>query len=181
MIHKIVFSGFGGQGVMMMGKAIAQAGMMENKYVTWLPSYGPEMRGGTANTTVMVSDSPIGAPLTDVTTEVVAMNIPSVAKFEPTLQKDGVLFINTSMGNSEVKRTDIQVVKISANDLAEKLGNYKVANFIILGTFAAKTNIVKKETLYKTIEYIFGSKGDKVVELNKKAVDEGYNYVASLK
>lgn len=98
MLHKIIFSGFGGQGVMMMGKAVAQAGMMENKHVTWLPSYGPEMRGGTANTTVIISDKPIGAPLTEITTEVIAMNIPSVAKFEPTLQKSGTLFINTSMG-----------------------------------------------------------------------------------
>lgn len=181
MLHKIIFSGFGGQGVMMMGKAVAQAGMMENKHVTWLPSYGPEMRGGTANTTVIISDKPIGAPLTEITTEVIAMNIPSVAKFEPTLQKSGTLFINTSMGNPETKRDDIKVIRIMANDIAEKLGSYKAANFVAIGAFAAKTGLIKKETLYSTIEYIFKAKGEKIINLNKKAVDEGYNYVTNLK
>lgn len=177
MMHKMIFSGFGGQGVMMMGKVIAQAGMIEDKNVTWLPSYGPEMRGGTANCTVIVSDKPIGAPVTEVTTEVVAMNIPSVAKFEESLEKDGTLFINTSMGKSEPTRKDINVVHIASNDLADKVGNLRTANIVTVGAFAAKTGIVKKDTLYKVIEQVFGKKGEKIVEVNKKAIDEGYKFI----
>ncbi len=180
MIHKMIFSGFGGQGVMMMGKFMAQGGMMEDKNVTWLPSYGPEMRGGTANCTVIVSDNPIGAPVTEKTTGVVAMNIPSVAKFEPTLVKNGVLLINASMGHPETKRDDIDVVRIESNELADKVGNLRSANVITVGAFVAKTNILKKETLYKVVEYIFGKKGDKVVDLNKRAIDAGYDFVNSL-
>ncbi len=181
MIHKIIFSGFGGQGVMLMGKVIAEAGMFENKYVTWLPSYGPEMRGGTANCTVIVSDKPIGAPVTDVTTEVFAMNIPSIVKFEPTLQKDGLLFINTSMGEAEIKRKDIKVVKLPINDIADKINNLRSANLVATGAFAAKTNIVKKETLHKVMEEIFESKGRQVIDINIKAIDEGYKAIENLK
>jgi 2-oxoglutarate ferredoxin oxidoreductase subunit gamma len=181
MLHKMIFSGFGGQGVMMMGKVIAQAGMMENKNVTWLPSYGPEMRGGTANCTVILSDKPIGAPVTEITTEVVAMNIPSVAKFETSLVKNGTLFINTSMGNPGTKRSDINVIEIASNDIADKVGNLRSANIVTIGAFAAKTGIVKKETLYKVIEYIFGSKGQKVVDINKKAIDAGFEFITNYK
>ncbi len=173
----MIFSGFGGQGVMMMGKVIAQAGMMEDKNVTWLPSYGPEMRGGTANCTVIVSDKPIGAPVTEKTTEVIAMNIPSVAKFEPSLVKDGILFINVSMGDPGTKRDDIDVIRIAANDIADKVGNLKTANIVTIGAFAAKTGIVKKDTLYDCIEYVFKAKGDKIVNINKKAIDAGFEFM----
>jgi 2-oxoglutarate ferredoxin oxidoreductase subunit gamma len=133
---KIIFSGFG-ESVMLMGK-YSRSGMFEKKYVTWLPSYGPEMRGGTANCTVIVSDKPIGAPVTDVTTEVFAMNIPSIVKFEPTLQKDGLLFINTSMGEAEIKRKDIKVVKLPIYDIADKINNLWSANLVATGHLRLK-------------------------------------------
>lgn len=177
MLHKLIFSGFGGQGAMTMGKIIAQAGMIENRNVTWLPSYGPEMRGGTANCTVIVSDKPIGAPVTEIASEVVAMNIPSVTKFESAIQKDGTLFINTSMGNPETKRDDINIIRIPLNSIADKINNLRGVNIVAVGALAAKTNIVKKETLYKVIEQLFSKKGQKIVDMNIKAVDEGYKFI----
>jgi len=173
MEHRIIAAGFGGQGVMLFGQAIALAGMIEGKYVTWLPSYGPEMRGGTANCTVVVSDSPVASPVVDAPTELAIFNIPSLLKFEPTLAENGILVMNTSMIDREPQRKDIKVVKIPANDVAEKLGNVKAQNMVMLGAFIETTKVVSKESVFKALEKKMTGKKAQFLDLNKKAVEEG--------
>ena len=178
MYHGLIIAGFGGQGVMLMGQILAEAGMMEGKHVTWLPSYGPEMRGGTANCTVVISDEPVASPVIDVPTEIVVMNIPSLLKFEPYLKGEGYLFMNVSVIDREPKRKDINVVKVPANDIADKLGNLKVANMVMLGAYIAVTKAVEKETVFEALERKLKGKKANLLEINKKAILEGMNLIS---
>lgn len=125
MTNEIIISGFGGQGVMAIGKNLAEAGMKENKNVSWLPSYGPEMRGGTANCSVVLSDEPIICPIVLEPTELIAMNLPSLVKFEPTVVKDGVVFVNSSIISDKVQRSDVRAVYVPCLEIANELGNLK--------------------------------------------------------
>lgn len=177
MTHSIIFAGFGGQGVMLMGQVLAQAGMNENKYVTWFPSYGPEMRGGTANCTVVVSEEPVASPVIELPTEVVAMNIPSLLKFEPKVKKDGYLFINVSVVDRKPQRSDIRVYEIPANDIAEKLGNPKAANMVMLGSFVQITKCVSIDSLIEAMKYKLSSRSSEIIDLNIKAIYEGVKHV----
>ncbi len=177
MTHSIIFAGFGGQGVMLMGQVLAQAGMNENKYVTWFPSYGPEMRGGTANCTVVVSEEPVASPVIELPTEVVAMNIPSLLKFEPKVKKDGYLFINVSVVDRKPQRSDIKVYEIPANDIAEKLGNPKVANMVMLGSFVQITKCVSIDSLIEAMKYKLSSRSSEIIDINIKAIYEGVKHV----
>ncbi|MGJ8454202.1 2-oxoacid:acceptor oxidoreductase family protein [Pseudothermotoga sp. U03pept] len=177
MTHSIIFSGFGGQGVMLMGQVLAQAGMLENKFVTWFPSYGPEMRGGTANCTVVVSDEPVASPVVETPTEVVAMNIPSLLKFEQKVKEKGYLFINSSVVDIKPKRADIKIFEIPANDIAEKLSNVKVANMVMLGSFVAATKCVDIDSLIEAMKYKLSSKNSEIIDLNIKAILEGARHV----
>ena len=163
------FAGSGGQGIMLMGQLVATAAIHENKETTFFPSYGPEMRGGTANCTVIVSDKPISSPLIFESDCVVAMNLPSMLKFEPTLKPGGVLLLNSSLVHQDEKRNDIKVYKIPASDLAVELGDARAANIIILGAFARTTDIISQAGLEKIILDTFGSKSEALAELNKKA------------
>ena len=167
--HKMFFSGYGGQGIMLAGQMVASAAILEDKTTTYFPSYGPEMRGGTANCTVIVSDKPISSPLIFESDCVMAMNLPSMIKFEPTLKPGGVLLVNESLIHQDTKRDDITVYKIAANDLAAELGNPLVANMIMLGAFARATGIVSPDTLEKVIHDTFGVKKADLVEINIKA------------
>jgi 2-oxoglutarate ferredoxin oxidoreductase subunit gamma len=173
MHEEIILAGFGGQGVLLLGKLLSEAAMEEGRNVSWLPSYGPEMRGGTANANVIISDEQIGSPIIIESTIVVAMNRPSLEKFEKTLVKDGILFINSSIIDVEPVRKDIQVIKVPANEIASNLGNLKIANIVMAGAIIKKTQIVKLETFIDVIKNNFTSKKTSLIDINLKALEEG--------
>ena len=168
--HKLVIAGFGGQGVMLIGQMIAYAGMLEGKEVTWMPAYGPEMRGGTANCTVIVSDKKISSPIVSEATAVVAMNLPSLVKFETILKPGGQLFINSSLIKEKSSRSDVEIYEIDANEIAVELHNDKVSNMVLLGAIINKTEIVKLESIEKVMEKLFTGKKAKLLPLNKEAL-----------
>lgn len=168
--HKLVIAGFGGQGVMLIGQMIAYAGMLEGKEVTWMPSYGPEMRGGTANCSVIVSDKRISSPIVTEATAVVAMNLPSLMKFESMIKPGGQLFVNTSLIKEQPSRNDVEIYNIDANEIAVRLRNDKVSNMVILGAIVKKTGMVKLESVEKVMEKLFTGKKAKLLPLNKEAL-----------
>ena len=171
MKSKMFFAGSGGQGTLAMGQMIAKAAMEEGKEVTWLPSYGPEMRGGTANCTVVVSDKPISCPLVNECDVLVVMNLPSLLKFESMVAPGGLLVINSSMVPEKAKRTDIRVLEIPANEKAQELGNDKAANMIMLGAILKETGVVKAETIYDQMEKMFSGRKAKFLPMNKAAFE----------
>jgi len=177
MEEKMIFAGFGGQGVMSMGQLLAYAGMMEGKNVLWLPSYGPEMRGGTANCHITISDEPISSPIITEATIVVAMNRPSLEKFENNLIPGGKLFINSSIAGEKPQRTDIEVYEIPANDIANELGNLKVANMVILGALIDRTNLIKRESLLEALKKVLGSTKEHLISINEQALTRGADIV----
>ncbi|MDR3592349.1 MAG: 2-oxoacid:acceptor oxidoreductase family protein [Negativicutes bacterium] len=177
MTHEIVMAGFGGQGVMLMGQLITYAGMLENKYVSWIPSYGPEMRGGTANCSVIVSEEPVGAPIVTEPTAVVAMNLPSLDKFEPLIKPGGILIINSSLIERGAKRSDVKAYQIPSNDVADELGNMKVANMVVLGAIIAATGAVSQESVMKAFAKMFAKKPG-LLAINEKAIKRGAELIA---
>jgi len=168
--HKLIIAGFGGQGVMLMGQMIAYAGMFEGKEVTWMPSYGPEMRGGTANCSVIVSDKKISSPIIVEATAAAVMNQPSLDKFESIVKPGGQLFVNSSLIKDLPIRTDLEVYPIDANEIAVELQNDKVSNMVILGAIVNKTGIVKLESIEKAMEKLFTGNKAKLLPLNKQAL-----------
>ena len=174
---KTVFSGFGGQGIIVMGYLLATAGMYEEKNVTCLPSYGAEVRGGTANCTVVVSTDEIASPVASEPEYAVLMNNPSVSRFQNQICSGGAIFLNSSMVDSKVIRTDIQVFEIPLNELAKQLSENKVTNMIMLGAFIKKTNIVSLETMSRVLKDNFGKKNPKIVKLNDSALALGFDYL----
>ena len=170
MTYKMFFAGSGGQGILLMGQMIAKAAMYEGKDVTFLPSYGPEMRGGTANCTVVISDAPISCPLIYEADAVIAMNLPSLTKFESLVKKDAKLFINSSLIAADTTRDDVEFIKIPANETAISLGNERAANIVMLGAIVAKTNVVKMESIEHVLEIVFSGAKAKLLPLNKKAL-----------
>ena len=171
--HQIVIAGFGGQGLLFSGKVLAYAGLIEGRELSWLPSYGPEMRGGTANCSVIVSDDPVASPLVDMADCVVAMNRPSLDKFESHVKPGGVLVINSSIIDRKAERDDIQVVYCDANGIAESVGNPKGANVAILGALMEKTPVVSNEILGEAIRIELGERKAKFLEGNMKALEAG--------
>jgi 2-oxoglutarate ferredoxin oxidoreductase subunit gamma len=173
MLEQNIFAGFGGQGVLLMGQLLAYAGMLENKEVSWLPSYGPEMRGGTANCSVVISDRPVASPIVTKATSVVVMNRPSLDKFESFVQKDGMLFVNSSLIDKKAERKDINVFYVPCNDIAEELGNPKVANMVMLGAYIHKTQCVDFENVLKALLYKLGENKAHLIPLNREALNKG--------
>ena len=173
MTKQFIFAGFGGQGMLLIGKFVAMACMLEGKHVSWLPSYGPEMRGGTANCTVIVSDEPVGSPMTDSADVIVAMNLPSLIKFEDKVKPGGLLVINRSLIDRKAERTDIQVVYCDANQIAESVGNPKGANVAILGAVMAKEPVVEMDKMVEAIRIELGERKARFLEGNKKALLAG--------
>jgi 2-oxoglutarate ferredoxin oxidoreductase subunit gamma len=173
MLEKVVIAGFGGQGVMLMGRLLAYAGMLEGKNVAWMPSYGPEMRGGTANCTVIISTEEIASPVVSDPTSIIAMNKPSLDKFESTVQKNGVIVFNSSLIERKLNKDDVSVVKVPANDIANKLGSTKIANMVVLGAYVKKTGVVKLDTIFKALEKALVGPKQKLVEINKEALKQG--------
>lgn len=167
-------AGFGGQGVMTLGKFLADAACnATDKNVTFFPSYGAEQRGGTANCFVVISDEMIGAPLGDVMDDLIVMNGPSLKKFLPTLKAGGTLFINSSIvDEADIDRADVKVVKAPVTELALEMGNAKVLNVIMLGVYVGCTEVVPPEVVWETIEHKLGSK-PKLLPLNKQAFEKG--------
>lgn len=174
-VHRIICAGFGGQGVMSMGMLLTYAGMIENKEVSWLPSYGPEMRGGTANCSVIVSDTPVGSPVvTDDATAAIVMNLPSLDKFQQDIIPGGKLLINSSLIKAKAKRDDLDVYYIPANEIAANLGNAKAANMVMLGAFlAVQEGVVDIESILKAFLKVFGEHKQKFVPMNREALKAG--------
>ena len=173
MLHNIIISGFGGQGVMAMGKTLAEAGMKEGVNVSWLPSYGPEMRGGTANCNVVLSSEPVISPVVIEASELIAMNKPSLAKFEKAIVPGGMLFVNSSIIEIKAARSDITAYYVPCNDIAAELGNPKVANMVMLGAFIEATKVLKVETIREMLTHIFTGPKANLVELNIEALRRG--------
>lgn len=173
MQRKIIMAGFGGQGIMAMGQLLTYSGMIENKNVTWMPSYGPEMRGGSANCSVIISDDPVGAPNIAKATDVVVMNKPSYDKFLDYVEEGGNIFINSALVDVEVERDDINVYKIPATSIARDMGLDKVSNMVMLGAYLEATDIVKEESVLEAFTKVFGDKKKKLIPLNQQAMQNG--------
>jgi 2-oxoglutarate ferredoxin oxidoreductase subunit gamma len=178
MQNDVVMAGFGGQGILLIGKMLAYAGMREGKEVSWLPSYGPEMRGGTANCTVVISDRPVGSPVIQSPQAVVAMNLPSLDKFEPDVRPGGLLLINTSLINRETTRTDLKVVNVPANEIANELGNRRGANMVALGAYLGATGAVSVDGIVEVVRETFAAKPG-VIEVNITALHRGHEIGAA--
>jgi 2-oxoglutarate ferredoxin oxidoreductase subunit gamma len=174
MLIKTIFAGFGGQGVLSMGLGLAQAAMVEGKYVTYLPSYGVEVRGGTANCTVAISDEEIASPVASAPEFVVVMNQPSLIRFQNQVQSGGVLFFNSSLIKAEVSRGDIELVGIPASRIAEGLGSPRSANMVMMGAFIKKSNLVSMATLIEGLKGTLKNK-TKLIAVNRKALMAGYD------
>ncbi len=172
----IIFSGFGGQGIQAAGKLIAYAGMLENKFVSFLPSYGPEMRGGTSNCHVIVSDEPIGSPILNSATVVMAMNRPSLDKFESYLVPGGILLMDSSLVNREPVRMDIKVFAIPATQIASDMGNLAFANIIMLGKLINETGAVSTEYFEKGLRKVLPEKKHYLIPDEMKALKIGMDY-----
>jgi len=173
MTKEFIFAGFGGQGMLLIGKFLAMACMLDGKHVSWLPSYGPEMRGGTANCSVIVSDEEVASPMVDKADCIVAMNLPSLDKFEGHVRPGGTLVINSSIIERKAVRTDINVVYCDAMKLADEVGNPKGANVAILGALLAKEPVVSVDKMMEAIRIELGERKLKFLEGNKKALVAG--------
>lgn len=173
MTNEIIISGFGGQGVMAIGKTLCEAGMKEDKNVSWLPSYGPEMRGGTANCCVVLSDEPIVSPIVLEPTELIAMNLPSLLKFEPSVVPNGTVFVNSSIISDKVQRSDLRTIYVPCLELAQELGNLKVANMVMLGAYMEAMKNVSTDTITEMLVHMFTGSKAKLVDLNIEALKRG--------
>ena len=168
--YKLFFAGSGGQGVLTMGQMLTYAAMYADMNATWLPSYGPEMRGGTANCTVVISpDKPVSCPLIYEADDVVVMNLPSLIKFESLVKPGGNLFVNSSMIDQKATRDDINVFYVPANDIAMKLGNARTANVVMLGAMVLQAPVVPVEMIYKIMEKTFSGRKAHLLDINKTA------------
>jgi len=172
--QEIIFAGFGGQGILSMGKFLAYAGMDANLNVSWLPSYGPEMRGGTANCSVILSTEGIGSPIVTDATSVVIMNRPSLDKFEEMVVPNGLLIIDSDLVNRMPERKDVEVIAIPAQTIAAEIGSRTIANMVLLGALVAKTGIVSMDELLNSLKE-HGK--EKFFEVNKLALEKGASYV----
>jgi 2-oxoglutarate ferredoxin oxidoreductase subunit gamma len=179
--NTLIIAGFGGQGVLVIGNLLAYAAMKEGKHVSYLPFYGVEMRGGTADCTIVISSRDIGSPVVDRAHSVIAMNQASLLKFEQRLQTRGLLLINSSLIDpKEASRKDVQLLSIPANDIAKENGNAKLANMVALGAFIEKTRWVQMTSLFESFEKILDQRYHSLIPSNIKAVREGAAFVQSL-
>jgi 2-oxoglutarate ferredoxin oxidoreductase subunit gamma len=172
MQNEVMFAGFGGQGILLSGKILAEAAMEQGFQVGWVPSYGPEMRGGTAYCTVVISDRPIGSPIIRNPRHLVAMNRPSLEKFAPSIKAGGVVFINSSLISVGSGRTDVDELSVPATEIAKSLGNERAANIVALAAFVARSKVVDFEVLRNTVKAEFAKK-EKFIPLNMAALEEG--------
>ncbi len=177
MLHEILFAGFGGQGILFSGKVAAYAGLVDNLEVSWLPSYGPEMRGGTANCHVIISDKPVGSPVITTPTNLVAMNLPSFDKFEKTVAPGGIIIIDSSLIHKTSDRSDISFYSIPATQMANDMDIPRLANMIILGKLIKVTGMATLDTIRKAVEKSVPPTKTELIDTNMKAIEAGYHYL----
>ena len=178
MTKQILIAGFGGQGILFSGKFLAYEGLLENKEVSWLPSYGPEMRGGTANCSIIISDTQIGSPIVDKPDILIAMNSPSLDKYVNAVVPGGEIYVESSLIDKKVERDDVKVYYIPATELAAKNDLSGLANMIILGKMIKHSEIMPQDKMASTVEKVVPAKKQHLVDANKKALELGYNYEA---
>ena len=172
MTHELIIAGFGGQGVLSMGQLLVRAGLIENKEVSWLPSYGPEMRGGSANCSVIISDEPVVAPIVTDASCLMAMNRPSLEKFVDNVVPGGMVFVNSSLIDIKVERTDVTVYYVPCNEIAAQLGNTKVAGNVMLGAFITATGAVSVDNVMQSLSQTFKNK-QHLLGVNREALEAG--------
>ena len=173
MYQEVMIAGFGGQGVLLVGKLLAHAGMLEGKHVTWFPSYGAEIRGGTANCTVIISDQEIGSPVVQSPSAMLILNEASFKKFEKRIRPNGDLFLNTSLVHQRSTRSDISRIEIKANDIAEELGDIRIANMVMLGAFLRKTGVVTLGSILNALKALLPPRRHALLALNEQALKCG--------
>lgn len=174
MLEEIIIAGFGGQGVLVLGEILATAGMLDGKYVAWMPEYGPETRGGTANCTVIVSDEEIGSTVVDAPSCIIIMNQPSLEKFLPKVLKNGLAIVNSSLVSIKPGKQKTAVIEINANAIAQDIGNPKAANLVMLGAYIAKFGAIRAEMALEAIEeWSKHNEKEDFLEANKKALMAG--------
>lgn len=176
MVHEIVLAGFGGQGILSAGRLIAQAGMLDGKQVSWLPSYGPEMRGGTANCSVVVSDTPVDSPVLNSCNELIVMNKPSLDKFEDMVEEGGIIIIDSSIVDRDVKRDDVKSFLIPAINIASDMGNVAFANIILLGKLIKERQTVSVENFEKALYVILSESKHYLIPQEMEALKIGMDY-----
>ncbi|MDD5492955.1 MAG: 2-oxoacid:acceptor oxidoreductase family protein [bacterium] len=176
MREELIIAGFGGQGIMFTGTLLSQAAMIEGKFVTYFPSYGAEVRGGTANCCVTIDDTTIGSPVIINPDSLLVLNKPSLDRFRPRLKKGGLLILNATLIEDEINETGAQVVRLPATGIAEQLGQVKVANIVALGKYLAVKNIIKQESVFQALEALLTGKKKELLDLNRKALVAGYEY-----
>ena len=176
-IKRITLAGFGGQGVMMIGQLLAYAGNEENLNALWYPSYGPETRGGTANCSVIISRSPVNSPVFSKSDVLIALNKPSLVKFIDMVDKNGIVLYNSSLID-EIPATDVKTYGVPINDLANQLGNPKVANIIMLGAYIGYANTFKTETIKKVLKDYLGSAKASLLDINMEAFEIGRSFIS---
>lgn len=172
----LLFAGFGGQGILFAGKFLAYKGLIEGKQVSWLPSYGPEMRGGTANCSVIVSDKPIGSPIVDAPDVLVAMNLPSLDKYENSVVSGGKIFVDSTLISRKVERDDVDVYYIPATGIADENKMNTLANMIITGKVLKEVDGFSLDNLEDALKKVVSARHQDLFEVNVKAIQAGYNY-----
>ena len=177
MDHRTIIAGFGGQGLLFAGHVLAQAGMLEGRCVSWMPSYGPEMRGGTASCTVVLSDREIGSPIVDAADSVIALNAPSLARFEPIIERGGLLVVDTTLVTEVVVRDDIDVVALPLKLLAREAGDDRFGSIVALGALVARRDVVRPGTMHAAIADVLGAGHDELVTADIGAFDVGLERV----
>ena len=175
---EIIIAGFGGQGVLFTGQLLSYTAMEQGKHVTWIPSYGPEMRGGTANCTVIIADDEIGSPLAKYPHALIAMNLPSLDKYEKMVKPGGVMVVNSSLVNRDPSRSDIRNVMIPGNEIAESIGDQRVTNMVMLGGMLANMEILTLEAIEKSLRAHTPERQQKYLPLNLQALKQGATYLA---
>jgi len=177
MEKQFLIAGFGGQGVLLIGQLLAKAAMHDGKEVSWMPSYGPEMRGGEANCAVVVSDEPIGSPLVTEPPVAVIMNKPSLIKFGPTIEQNGLLLYNSSLIDECAAREDVKVIAVPCNQIAEEVGNPRTANMVMLGAILEATGVVSIDSAMEALKATFGPKKEHLLPINRQAMEAGAKVV----
>lgn len=176
MLEQVIIAGFGGQGILSAGKMLAYAGMIENRNVSWLPSYGPEMRGGTANCHVIVSDEPVCSPVISQATAVIVMNRPSIEKFEGVVDHNGIIIIDSSLVDIKPERKDVKVYGVPASQMASDMANVAFANMILLGKLISLTNIVSSGSMAEALKEVLPEKKHYLIPEEMKALEMGMSY-----
>lgn len=176
MTKNMLIAGFGGQGILFSGKFLVYEGLLEDKSVSWLPSYGPEMRGGTANCSVIISDTPVGSPIVSNPEILVVMNLPSLDKYENDTVKGGQIFVDSALIDRKVEREDVEAYYIPATKLASDEGLTGLANMIMIGYVIKKTGIIPFENVDRALQKVVPASKQHLLDSNKKALEIGYNY-----